>query len=170
MTNNVKYYLQAKEKTRSNRLAKAKTREQKTVRLKRTHDQLQADTRIATKERQKRDGSYKSGQNMQGDDGYPGEDPAQQSNNNKCQKKPPSICKSCNQPGHATSKNKKCINYKGQQATCRPTAPTATTLTDDDNLRECNRYDAEPLVNVPGQLDTDEEIEALRAFMLTGDT
>jgi hypothetical protein len=61
MTNNVKYFLETKERSRAKRLAKAKTKEQKVTRLKRKHEQLVSDTAIARKERSKRDGTYQSG-------------------------------------------------------------------------------------------------------------
>jgi hypothetical protein len=40
-------------------------------------------------------------------------------------------------------------------------------LSDADVLGECDGLDAEPLVTDPNQIDTDEHIEALQAFMLS---
>jgi hypothetical protein len=59
------HYLAVKQTKRATRLAKIRTNEKKKkIRNKQKQEKLMADTKIATKERQKRAGTYKSGQNM----------------------------------------------------------------------------------------------------------
>jgi hypothetical protein len=64
MTDNILHFLELKENKRLKRLAKVKLTETKKDRLKNKHDKLREDTAIAQKERSKRDGTYKTGQNM----------------------------------------------------------------------------------------------------------
>jgi hypothetical protein len=68
LTKNVLHCLQMKERTRSNRLNKIKTKEKKKERVKRKRDDLVKDEAVARKERAKREGVYKSGINMQEDE------------------------------------------------------------------------------------------------------
>jgi hypothetical protein len=171
MTNNVKHFLRSRETTRARRLEKAKTKEQKKERLKRKYAQLVSDTAIAKKERSKRDGTYKAGQNMQSDTGYADEDVG--GNNNESNKRPKRAtptCRSCGNKGHATSRSKKCLNYNKAPTTATIIADQQsvnTALTDDDDFmeEECDGYDAEPLQPDPEQIDTEEDIEALNAFL-----
>jgi hypothetical protein len=93
-------------------------------------------------------------------------------NNNRTRRMVPT-CKSCGKKGHATSRSKKCPNNSGATvpAAAQPVALFAATnnsLTDDDDLAECQLYDAVPLVDDPTQLDTEEDLEALQAFLLAG--
>lgn len=64
MTPNVLHFLKVKERNRVKQLDKIKTREMKKLRMKSKFDNLKKDEVIAKRERSKRDGSYRSGQNM----------------------------------------------------------------------------------------------------------
>jgi hypothetical protein len=90
LTKNVLHCLEAKDRTRGKRLKAIKTKDKKTIRIKRKHEDLVRDEAIARKERSKREGTYKSGINMQDDD----ED---QQPNNKRKRLADSICPHCNE-------------------------------------------------------------------------
>jgi hypothetical protein len=68
MTPNIVHYLGAKDNNRNTRLEKIKSKETKKNKMKRKFKKLQEWETIARHERSKRDGTYKSGQNMKGDD------------------------------------------------------------------------------------------------------
>jgi hypothetical protein len=110
---------------------------------------------------------------MQSDSGYALKDLENSNNSNKRPKRPIPTCKSCQQKGHSTARSNKCSKYIGLQTTCNniaasvPSSADDNALTDADVLEECNTLDAEPLQTHPNQMDTDEDLEALQAFMLS---
>jgi hypothetical protein len=97
MTTNVAHYLRLKENSRAKRIAKTRTKEAKLSKNQNKRNKLMADTRIAKTEFLKREGTYKSGMNV--DDPY-GEEateeaakkPAARSNNNRSASK---FCEYC---------------------------------------------------------------------------
>jgi hypothetical protein len=68
MTKNVTHFLQHKDRSRTKRLVKIKTKEQKKHRLKDKLRQLADDTSTARRERSKMDGTYRTGQNLDCDE------------------------------------------------------------------------------------------------------
>jgi hypothetical protein len=109
VTPNVIHYLEMKGDNRNRRLAKAKTREQKKMVKKKYFLDLQQHEQVAQQERKKREGTYKSGQNMDGEDGV---DVAQAGPPKKKSKKDME-CRSCGLKGHMTSRSKAYLHYKG---------------------------------------------------------
>jgi hypothetical protein len=121
LTPNVQHFLNVKDRNRQKRLAKIKTRDAKKERMKSKFDKLKLDEVVARKERSKRDGTYRSGQNMMDDIG----DDDQQANRQQ-QKKPRKnvvICPHCGRKGHSTTRSKKCAHYQEQP----PVDTTAAT-------------------------------------------
>jgi hypothetical protein len=109
MTRNVTHFLQVKDRNRTKRLEKTKTKDQKKNRLKLKYQQLADDTAIARKERAKREGTYRTGQAL---DDVEEEQPARKRRNTAAERKNVT-CSSCGLKGHATSRAKACLNYKG---------------------------------------------------------
>jgi hypothetical protein len=106
VTPNVLHFLKQKEGLRKFRLDKIRTKAAKKKRNKRKYDKLADDTKIAAKERAKRDGTYKSGTNMQEEE----EDEQPDAQNTKTKRKSyaRSICPFCGKKGHTTKKSKHC--------------------------------------------------------------
>jgi hypothetical protein len=111
MTPNIVHYLSFKDGSRSKRLKKIKTKEAKTVRMQSRVVKMKEDEVIAKRERSKRDGTYKTGQAMQ-----PVEDDGQQPPKKKSKNRKDLVCRSCQQPGHATERARACTNYKCKAA------------------------------------------------------
>jgi hypothetical protein len=64
LSDNVAYYLDQKERSRVRRLAKVKTKEAKINKNKKKRDKLTEDTKIAKKEKHRREGTYRRGMNL----------------------------------------------------------------------------------------------------------
>jgi hypothetical protein len=153
MTNNVAHFLEIKDKARSSRLYKLKTREKKKDRNKRHHAKLAEDTATAQKERDKRDGTYRRGMNMDpgGVDGYTQEDFDQPS-----KKKPRTVatCKHCGRKGHSTTRSKACLHHK-QPAQQQQAAPVPRPVEDDAS--DVSDWDAMPLQDEVSDADLFED-------------
>jgi hypothetical protein len=121
MTANVLHFLEVKEKTRTKRLDKIKTKEHKKLRMANKFEQLRQDEIIAKRERSKRDGTYKSGLNMDegGVDGYTEEDLLQQHarKRNRAANNKNATCQHCGKKGHTTTRSSKCCLHKANPAT-----------------------------------------------------
>lgn len=106
MTPNMLHYLEVKDRSRLFRLKKIKTRDKKRSRNKQKYDKLlKEDTRIARKERARREGTYRTGMNLDGDDD---DDTMQQP---VTKKRRVYVCSHpfCLKKGHATTRSKKCL-------------------------------------------------------------
>jgi hypothetical protein len=154
MTDNVTYFLQAKQKHRFNRLTKNKTSGAKKLRNKRKHDQLANDTALATVARRKKEGTYESGQNMKddGDDEQQEQDDAANQRRQRTAAVRNKVCPLCGKKGHSTARSSSCTHYKGSKATVAPVQEDAfaAALHDDVILRanaaaDMDSYDAMPL-------------------------
>ena len=120
MTPNVLHYLDVKDSNRNKRLFKIKTKEEKRNKQQVKFAKLAEWEAIAKKERSKRDGSYKPGQNMMHQQEAEVEEEEQGTTN----KKPPVVkrsckdvvCGACGINGHCTNRSKACLNYVGKKA------------------------------------------------------
>jgi hypothetical protein len=160
MTSNVRHFLQVKEKTRAKRLHKIKTKQHKMLRMQQKHEQLRLDEVIAKKERAKREGTYKSGMNMDagGVDGYTEQDLLQQQARKKRRTdNSNSICRHCGLQGHSTTRSRSCLHYKGNHPATGP-ATGATVEQVPAEAQDYYKYDDFPIQEDP---PSDVEVKAL---------
>jgi hypothetical protein len=152
ITDNVVHFLDLKEKKRLRRIAKTKLNNSKKDRLKLKHDKLRLDTAIAQKERNRRDGTYKTGQNMDHvDEDMPDANaqPRRGTANN--------TCPHCHLKGHKTRNSKKCLFFIGNNKQPVTTAPTPENLAAaalaaaavQMHREDATRMDAMPLQDDP---------------------
>jgi hypothetical protein len=104
LTANVAYYLDQKEKSRVKRLAKVKTKEAKILKNKKKNNKMVELTNIAKKERHRRDGTYRTGMNL--DD--PGADDVEPPAPKKGKINAAKYCEYCRGSNHLTRKSMKC--------------------------------------------------------------
>jgi hypothetical protein len=165
LTKNVLYCLEMKNRTRHNRLMKIQTKEKKKDRIKRKLEDLVKNEGIARKERDKRECVYKSAVNMQEEDcGDEGERQQPRPKKNRTSL----VCPHCGKKGHATTRSSKCLHYKGGGQAVRPARAQQLQDLDGeyvDPADDIDAMDALPLVRDPNQLDTEEDTEALQAFL-----
>jgi hypothetical protein len=153
ITPNIVHILDRNENKRAKRLTKIKTTDAKKVKLKRKF-QKQADAEVQAKvDRSKRDGTYKSGQNMQGEE----EQIVRPAKKNRKDLK----CSHCGKMGHTTKRSSQCDKFTGATAGRRKqatvaTAPTAATTTAPDAAEDMDRFDSLPLNEQEG---SDDEVE-----------
>jgi hypothetical protein len=167
MTENVVHYLKIKEDTRIKKLAKVKTSTAKKDKNKRKYEKLKEHTIKAKLERHKRQGTYRKGMNLDDpvevvdnaeDDNGAGRKPAA-----KKQKKSTGYCEYCGQKGHLQKRSKKCQasldsckKYRRIDGTLlteppRVVQPVAQPNDADDDVLDCENFDAMPLVEMPGE-------------------
>jgi hypothetical protein len=157
MTKNVKHFLEIHDNKRNKRLAKLRTKAKKIERLKNRMLQLKEDTVIAQRERAKRDGTYRTGQNL--DDTAEEEQPLNKKR--KAVDRRSLTCKSCGQIGHATSRARACLNYKGPAGVpVDQDIPEKVDqqLTADDAATDLASYSVMPLVLQEEQQDLSGEL------------
>jgi hypothetical protein len=107
VTPNVLHYLQVKGNSRNKRLDKAKTREQKRLKKKKHFLNLKRDEAIAKHERTKRDGNYRTGQNMDGEGDDDTAPPKKKSHKE-------TVFPACGLIGHMTRRSRACLQYSGR--------------------------------------------------------
>jgi hypothetical protein len=112
----VSHYLAVKENVRDKRHEKNKLRKTKIARKEKQYVTLRQQEQAAKKERAKRDGTYKTGQNMEagGADGYTLDEllaAAAKKPRIKRSRKD-AICPLCQKAGHTTARSRKCTYYK----------------------------------------------------------
>jgi hypothetical protein len=105
--------LDVKDNNQKNRIFKIKTKEAKQNKQKHKFAKLMEWEAIAKKERSKQEGTYKSGQNMQGEQEEE-EEPTKTAAVKRNQKE--AVCCSCGSRGHCTNRSKACKNYVGKKA------------------------------------------------------
>jgi hypothetical protein len=174
---NVSHFLAVKQNIREKRHDKRQLKETKKDRVKQKMEQLAADEVIAKREKAKRDGTYKRGQNMdaEGADGYTLEEllsaaaapvPAptikrQSRNNNKNV-----VCPFCKLTGHSTRRSTKCLQHKAN-ATLAGLQPTAAVVQATPiSLEEADQIASEEMLTLDAQnLDNDDvSVDASFAF------
>jgi hypothetical protein len=164
MPPNVAHFLAVKQNIREKRHDKRQLKETKKERAKRKMEQLAADEVIAKKEKSKRDGTYKKGQNMEaeGADGYTAAEllaaaAAPPKRNNKSRKTNKDIvCKFCNLAGHSTRRSTKCLYNKDRETlACMPTKAVAQDA--PISLEEADRMAREDMLTMDAMdLDNDD--------------
>jgi hypothetical protein len=161
MTTNVAHYLRLKENSRAKRIAKTRTKEAKLSKNQNKQNKLTADTRIAKTEFLKREGTYKSGMNV--DDPY-GEEateeaakkPAARNNNNRSASK---FCEYCGKKGHATNKSKKCSVNTLQSATKKYNREDGSLLVLAPPVATDDNEDEDEFLLPTSLLDEDHQID-----------
>jgi hypothetical protein len=137
-TDNVRHFLEYKEKVRAKRLESLKTRKVKKKRLQRKFDQLkqdEADTKIAA---QKRNGVYQSGYHLK-DNADDEDNDGQQQQQQKRPRKNNSIpakdrlCPHCNKKGHSTTRSMQCLKNPKNMNDMTAAPAADNNVTDEDN-------------------------------------
>jgi hypothetical protein len=127
MTPNVRHFLATKETKRTKRILKRKTVDSKKHRRRQKYEKQRRDEATAIKERKKRDGTYKTAQNMEDiledAEDATGEVPG------IARKKTPTKCPYCGKKNHKTTKSMHCLQNPAYLA--RMTAPAAPTTAPD---------------------------------------
>jgi hypothetical protein len=176
ISDNVAYYLQLKEKNRVKRLAKVKTREAKVNKNKRKHDKMAEHTKVAKKERHKREGTYRRGMNL--DDPIGDEDGGEKATEKNTKRT--LFCEYCGLSGHSTKRSKKCTakdsvvrrfnkqdgkllsaNRNAPGADAEPEALTAEAL--------LAREDCDAMDSLPFDAEYDSEPDTLLLSMMLED-
>ena len=153
VTDNVAHFLRVKERNRLQRLQKNKSREQKKARMKRKFDQLKEHEATAKKERAKRDGTYKTGLNMQEGavDGYTMDDLMMPARKHRRSHKD-IICPHCNRKGHSTTRSRQCLYHNGMPRNI-PLAAASMAVVDEnaqrDDADDLDAMDSMPLQDDP---------------------
>ena len=159
MTADIRHFLETKDRNRSARLAKAKTVEWKRKRIQRKMETLREETIIASRQRAKRDGTYKSGRNM-----APGasagftEEELQETTRQRKKKASDAVCKFCNRKGHSRRTHRDCGQYTGppkkksKQQQLEPDGEGQNLDADEADAMDAMPFDAEP----PSEADDDE--------------
>ena len=144
LTQDVVHFLTINSRSRQARIDKCKTRESKRKRKEDEYKRLKKETDEAKRERQKREGIYKSGIGMTG--GYDldalDDDQKKSAASRRKTKSVTGVCTKCGEPGHLRPTNKLCKCYKPrrkdrQQITNDDTKPTELT----PNVPEQNEFE-----------------------------
>ena len=131
ITSNVLNFLSVKEMKRAKRIGKVKLTDTKKQRLQSKYEQLKQHEAIAKKERAKREGTYKTGINMEDVSEEEAKD-----NNTPTRNRRTIICKHCGKKGHTTTRSKKCLKHKDNIQTVKAsTAEEHTTWTQEEENR-----------------------------------
>jgi hypothetical protein len=125
----VAHYLFVKENIRVKRHAKNKLRKTKKARKERQYTSLREQEKIARKERSKRDGTYKTGQNMDegGADRYTEAElllaaAAAPPTKKKAPPRRTMTCPLCGKAGHTTARSRRCTHYGLKPEAGKPNA------------------------------------------------
>jgi hypothetical protein len=162
MAPNVAHFLSVKQNIREKRHDKRQLTETKKNRVKRKMEILKEDEAIAKRERSKRDGTYKKGQNMDdgGADGYTAAEllaaaatpPAKRSKKSTTKSSKDVKCKHCFLLGHSRRTSSKCLMNKDRKLS-KPVLPPESqapmTLEEADRLacEDMNEMDQMDLAN-----------------------
>jgi hypothetical protein len=121
MTPNVLHFLGVKDKNRTIRIDMCKTKDHKKKRNKNIFNKLRKEELVKTKEHKRKEGTYRTGMNMDDDEDLQppaGKKKARTTN-------PQAVCKHCGlQGGHSRITNKKCLHYKRPQVQPTGNVPT----------------------------------------------
>jgi hypothetical protein len=143
------------------------TKEQKKERNKGIFEKIRNEEVIKRKERRKKEGTYRTGMNM--------EDPADEEDGVDADGKQPArkkrktakdaVCPHCGRKGHTTSHSKQCLNYNGrprQQDIPEAAAAAAIiqeeTVAGNDNAEDLDAYEALRIL-AEGDDDADSDDE-----------
>jgi hypothetical protein len=159
MTPNIQHFLDVKEKKRSRRIAKAKTREAKKDRNKSRYDKLRKEERLKRMAKKRKDGTYRTGMNMDDDDDGGGKQPATKKRNSQADV----VCKHCGKKGHSRTSSKQCLKYKAPTARKEQAQGIAVGLdqaNDEDNADDLDDYERIPLELLQQDEDSGDERDA----------
>jgi hypothetical protein len=135
LTPNVAHYLNCKDNSRFKRLNKIKSKEVKSNRMQLRITKMKEDEVVAKRERSKRDGTYKTGQNM-----MPVQDDVLQLPPKKKSRKD-LVCNKCGKSGHATIRSRACNFYQPRAITRQPVARTDVDTGAPDAAADLDEYD-----------------------------
>ena len=160
----VRYFLEQRGRDRFAKIARAKKPAFKRKRMQSDFDKLKANTLIAKRERDQRDGTYQTGMGMDGgyteqdfEDGGGQQDEASLADNKKAQKKQ---CKRCKRFGHLTANSKSCMYYKSKRQRTATAVGGGVVATQQD-ITERDKAEADAIEQLPldTPLDDDDEDE-----------
>ena len=150
------HFLHTKERARSKKLAKAKTKESKLKRQEKKHDSLKIQTTTAKREKAQREGTYGSGIGLLGDidvdDGYDSDTLTAAEKN--------IVCKACGRKGHKTKANKLCPRYIPRKQPPKKKQKKTATLAGAPLLEVEDADDADQLDSLPlndSIIDSDDD-------------
>jgi hypothetical protein len=175
MTPNIEHYLRIKEEIRSKKLAKVKTKEAKQAKNKRKYDKLAEHVKVAKVELHKRMGTYRKGMNLDDPEDEEGaaRPPAKRAKNGK------GFCEWCGKSTHLTKRAVACTalpcadrmyrKTDGSLLSGPPNAPVEEGGEEDEDplvdsadpiadIDDCEDYDHQPLVPMPGEEDFDPDM------------
>jgi hypothetical protein len=162
ITPNVAYYLHTKEKSRVKRLSTIRTRAAKQKKNKRKYDKLKEATLQAKKEFHKRQGTYRSGMNLE--DPFASDEDEARNHAAKKTKKAKEFCPFCGKSGHLTQKSKKCtappnsvMVYRREDGTLLADDPVVAPHPPNEN--ELAQIDCDLMDSMPFDADYDSDIE-----------
>jgi hypothetical protein len=125
-----------------------KTKDHKKKRNKNIFNKLRKEELLKTKERNRKQGTYRTGMNMDDDNDL---DAARQPTRKKARTTTNAqavVCKHCGLTGHSRITNTQCLHYKGPQKQPTGTAPTAASLPanvealdSDDQAEDVDQYE-----------------------------
>jgi hypothetical protein len=127
MPNNVRHYLDVKEKNRTKRIDKCKTKGHKKDRNKTIFEKLWKAEVLKRQERKKKEGTYRTGMALDDDCDRPARKRPRTSNHN-------TVCKHCGLTAHSRITSKHCLQHKGPKEQPRHTVPTAASLPAKEDL------------------------------------
>jgi hypothetical protein len=164
MTENVQNFLDMKESRRTKRIQKVKLIESKKQRRRLKFDKQKRDEATATKERDKRDGTYKTAQNMEDivedDPAATGEGGTSTTATNK--KIAARVCRHCGKKGHTTTRSKHCSLHPSNVAR-QAGVPTGAAAAAPPTAAELN--------DIASAFDSEvEEMDDLYCKPITDDT
>jgi hypothetical protein len=169
MTDNMRHFLQMKETRRTKRIKKVKEIESKKQRRKQKFNKQKRDEAIATMERSKRDGTYKTAQNMEDVNGDDEQDLTTGPINLTRKRAPTRTCKHCGKKGHSTTRSTHCLQHPAnvarmaasgpsEQSTTAAAAGAATTVPSTTVDSEAEEIDDLYCVPIREDPPTDEDI------------
>ena len=123
MPSSVLHYLEVRDNHRIKCLLKATKASTKKIRMQRKFELLKKDEEDAKQQRDKRDGTYKSGGHMAIEGGFDGIEQETSSKPSSTAKK--RVCPFCGLAGHVTTRSKKCKKHPANVATSTAPVPAA---------------------------------------------
>jgi hypothetical protein len=153
MTDNVEHYLTISEGIRTRKLEKASTNAAKKEKNEAKYAKLRADTVIAKTELRKREGTYRSGMNLDDPTEVVPEDATRKP------KKKAVFCEWCGTRGHTTKRSKNCTASKDSNKKYRQRNGSLLTETDPDPPEE----EEDPTLPAPDTSVSEQDEEFMRA-------
>jgi hypothetical protein len=151
MTPNIVHYLGVKENNRMKRIDKCKTKAHKKLRNMNIFDKLRKEEKLKRKERKKKDGTYRTGMNMDADscdDSDAAKQPARKKARTATTTNSGVVCKHCGLTGHSRTSHKHCLQYKAPRqrqgtvpAVASVPANEEDSLDSEDQAEDIDQYE-----------------------------